>query len=126
LRLEDDTIAMVEVLLRWQHPKMGLLMPDDFIPMAEETGLIAPIGRRVLGTTCRQLRGWLDRHPLAMTPAMTPAMPLVACVNVSAGQLRYPDLLHEGDPRSRRVGSRRVTWSWILPRAPWWRTCRRA
>jgi len=87
LRLEDDTIAMVEVLLRWQHPQRGLLMPDDFIPMAEESGLIAPIGRWVLETTCRQLRGWLDRHPRAM--------PLVACVNVSAGQLRYPDLLHE-------------------------------
>jgi EAL domain-containing protein (putative c-di-GMP-specific phosphodiesterase class I) len=55
--------------------------------MAEETGLIAPIGRWVLGETCRQLRRWLDRHPQAVPP--------VACVNVSAGQLRYPDLLHE-------------------------------
>ena len=87
IRLDDDTIAMIEVLLRWQHPQRGLLMPGEFIPMAEETGLIAPIGRWVLGETCRQLRGWLDRHPQGM--------PLVACVNVSAGQLRYPGLLHE-------------------------------
>jgi EAL domain-containing protein (putative c-di-GMP-specific phosphodiesterase class I) len=87
IRLDDDSIAMVEVLLRWQHPQKGLLMPDEFIPMAEETGLIVPMGRWVLGETCRQLRGWLERHPRAGT--------LVACVNVSAGQLRYPDLLHE-------------------------------
>jgi diguanylate cyclase (GGDEF)-like protein/PAS domain S-box-containing protein len=87
IRLQDDTIAMVEVLLRWQHPQRGLLLPGDFIPMAEETGLIAPIGRWVLRKTCRQLREWLDRHPRAM--------PLVACVNVSAGQLTYPDLLHD-------------------------------
>jgi diguanylate cyclase (GGDEF)-like protein/PAS domain S-box-containing protein len=87
IRLDDDTIAMVEVLLRWQHPQRGLLMPDEFIPMAEETGLIAPVGRWVLGETCRQLRRWLDHHPRAGS--------LVACVNVSAGQLRYPDLLHD-------------------------------
>jgi EAL domain-containing protein (putative c-di-GMP-specific phosphodiesterase class I) len=62
-------------------------MPDNFIPMAEETGLIVPIGKWVLEKTCRQLRRWQDRYPRAM--------PLVACVNVSAGQLRYPDLLHE-------------------------------
>ena len=87
IRLEDDTIAMVEALLRWQHPQKGLQMPGSFIPVAEETGLIAAIGRWVIGETCRQLARWQVRYPRAM--------PLVACVNVSAGQLRYPDLLND-------------------------------
>ncbi|HEX5849726.1 MAG TPA: PAS domain-containing protein [Rubrobacter sp.] len=87
IRLEDDTIAMVEALLRWQHPQRGLQMPGSFIPVAEETGLIAVIGRWVIGETCRQLARWQERYPRAR--------PLVACVNVSAGQLRYPDLLHD-------------------------------
>ncbi len=87
VRLKDDAIAAVEVLLRWQHPRRGLLMPSEFIPMAEETGLIAPIGEWVLKEACRRLKEWQDRHQ--------PALPLVACVNVSAGQLRYPDLLQE-------------------------------
>ena len=87
IRLEDDTIAEVEVLLRWQHPQRGLLMPAEFIPMVEETGLIAPVGRWVLKEACRQVKEWQDRYP--------PATSLIACVNVSAGQLRYPDLLHD-------------------------------
>ena len=85
--LKDDTIAEVEVLLRWQHPHRGLLMPGEFIPLAEETGLIVPIGAWVLKEACRQMKEWQDRYP--------PALPLVACANVSVGQLRYPDLLHE-------------------------------
>ena len=85
--LKGDTISRFEVLLRWQHPQRGLLMPDDFIPMAEETGMIVPIGEWVLQETCRQVKEWQDRPPSAT--------PLVACVNVSAGQLRNPDLLHE-------------------------------
>jgi EAL domain-containing protein (putative c-di-GMP-specific phosphodiesterase class I) len=84
---EEDTITEVEALLRWEHPKRGLLLPEEFISLAEKTGLIMPIGRWVLKEACRQVKEWQDRYP--MLP------PLVACVNVSAGQLRYPDLLHD-------------------------------
>jgi diguanylate cyclase (GGDEF)-like protein len=88
VRLQEvDTIAEVEALLRWQHPQDGLVMPGDFIPLAEETGLIVPIGTWVLKETCRQVKEWQERYPTAP--------PLVACVNVAAGQLRYPDLLHD-------------------------------
>jgi diguanylate cyclase (GGDEF)-like protein/PAS domain S-box-containing protein len=85
--LKGDTVSRFEVLLRWQHPQRGLLMPDEFIPMAEETGMIVPVGEWVLQETCRQVKEWQDRYPSAT--------PLVACVNVSAGQLRNPDLLQE-------------------------------
>lgn len=84
---EVETVVEVEALVRWEHPQRGLLMPDEFIPLAEETGLIVPVGRWVLREACRQVKEWQERHP--MTP------PLVACVNVSAGQLRYPDLLND-------------------------------
>jgi len=84
---EEATVAEVEALLRWEHPRRGLLMPDEFIPLAEQTGLIVSIGRWVLKETCRQAKEWQERYP--KTP------PLVACVNVAAGQLRYPDFLHD-------------------------------
>ena len=81
VRLQEvDTIVEVEALLRWEHPQRGLLMPAEFIPMAEETGLIVPIGRWVLKEACRQVKEWHFRFP--QQP------PLVACVNVSARQLR--------------------------------------
>jgi EAL domain-containing protein (putative c-di-GMP-specific phosphodiesterase class I) len=86
---EEDSIAEVEALLRWEHPQRGLLLPEEFISLAEETGLILPLGRWILREVCRQVKEWQDRYP--RTP------PLVACVNVSAGQLRYPDLLNDVD-----------------------------
>ena len=73
-----------EALVRWQHPTRGLLGPGEFIPLAEQTGLIVPLGRWVLAEACRQGRSWRDLHP--DTP------PLLS-VNVAARQLRASELL---------------------------------
>ncbi|MDO9197130.1 bifunctional diguanylate cyclase/phosphodiesterase [Rhodoferax sp.] len=73
-----------EVLLRWQHPQHGLVMPEQFIPTAEETGLILPIGEWVLRTACEQLKAW-------STDPVTGKF--VLSVNVSARQFRQPDFV---------------------------------
>jgi len=56
----DDIIVGVEALLRWNSPELGAVRPDEFIPVAENTGLISPIGAWVLETACRQMKLWLD------------------------------------------------------------------
>ncbi|MDZ4201969.1 MAG: EAL domain-containing protein [Gallionella sp.] len=73
-----------EVLLRWNHPRRGLVSPMDFIPLAEENGLILPIGLWVLDTACAQIKAWQDRPSLRG---------LVLAVNVSARQFRQPDFV---------------------------------
>nr|MDP2190628.1 EAL domain-containing protein [Rhodoferax sp.] len=73
-----------EVLLRWQHPQRGLVFPDQFIPIAEESGLIVPIGEWVLRTACEQLKVW------ASNPATEN---LLLSVNVSPRQFRQPDFV---------------------------------
>ncbi len=74
-----------EALVRWQHPERGIVSPDDFIPLAEETGLILPIGLRVLRDACGQLRKW-QQYSLSNRD-------LIMSVNLSGKQLMQPDLI---------------------------------
>ncbi len=84
LSLEDGRIAGFEALVRWQHPERGLLLPAAFLEVAEETGLIVPIGSWVLQEACRQLGAWRASSP-----------PLVMSVNLSSRQASQPDLVQE-------------------------------
>jgi diguanylate cyclase (GGDEF)-like protein len=74
-----------EALVRWQHPERGIISPDDFVPLAEETGLILPIGLRVLRDACHQLRKW-QQYSVSNRG-------LIMSVNLSGKQLTQPDLI---------------------------------
>lgn len=80
--LRSGRICGVEALVRWQHPERGLVPPAEFIPMAEDTGLIEPLGEWVLRTAAREVRDWQERG--------LPALNL--SVNLSPRQFRHPDL----------------------------------
>jgi EAL domain-containing protein (putative c-di-GMP-specific phosphodiesterase class I) len=85
VNLETGRVLGVEALLRWQHPELGNIPPGDFIPIAEETGLIVPIGRFVLEHACRQGKEWQARQP--------EGEPIYVSVNLSARQFRQPGLV---------------------------------
>ena len=85
--LAPERIVGVEALLRWIHPERGLIPPDDFIPLAEETGLIVPIGRWVIMEACRQAAVWQTQFG--------ESGPFSMSVNVSARQLERPGLVDE-------------------------------
>jgi len=87
VRLEDRTIAGFEALLRWDHPRFGRLSPVDFIPIAEETGLILDLTLFALERTARELAAW--QRAIDVTP------PIFASVNVSSRQLLRHELLHD-------------------------------
>jgi diguanylate cyclase (GGDEF)-like protein len=78
-RIDRDEIVGFEALVRWEHPRLGLLLPDRFIGVAEETGLIVPLGRWVLESACAQVRVW-DRF-------FSSGPPRYVTVNVAAAQL---------------------------------------
>src|SRR4051794_27603722 len=85
VRLSDGEVSGVEALLRWRHPERGLVPPDQFIPFAEEMGLIVPIGRWVLREGCRQAK---------TLQAMRPSdPPLTMSVNLSVKQLQHSDIV---------------------------------
>jgi diguanylate cyclase (GGDEF)-like protein/PAS domain S-box-containing protein len=75
-----------EALVRWQHPERGMISPADFIPLAEETGLILPLGHWVMETACYQLASWASNPEMAH---------LTVAVNVSARQFRLPNIVEQ-------------------------------
>ena len=86
VRLDDLQMTGVEALVRWQLPTGQRLLPDEFIPLAEETGLIVPLGRMVLHDSCRQAALW---H------AANPSTRLLMSVNLADRQVREPSIVHD-------------------------------
>ncbi len=84
--LRDEAIVGMEALVRWNHPDHGLLPPVAFLPLAEETGLIVPVGRFVLRRACESLRSWQEKQPQHRS--------LYVSVNLGAQELSAPDLAH--------------------------------
>jgi EAL domain-containing protein (putative c-di-GMP-specific phosphodiesterase class I) len=87
MRLEDARVVGAEALVRWHHPTRGVVGPAEFIPAAERTGLIVPLGRYVLRESCHQIAAWLAEFG---PDALREAGP-----NVSAQQLHNPDFVSE-------------------------------
>jgi diguanylate cyclase (GGDEF)-like protein len=83
--LESGTIIGFEALVRWRHPVHGFISPGEFIPLAEETGLIIPLGKWILQEACRQLSVWQAQFPTYP--------PLTMSINLSGQQLTQPDLV---------------------------------
>ncbi len=83
--LADNRLTGFEALLRWKHPQRGVLSPAEFLPVAEESGLIIPIDRWVLQTACRQIKEWQEKYPLDP--------PLAVSVNLTGKQIAQPDFV---------------------------------
>ena len=94
--IDGGRIAGAEVLVRWQHPQRGMVSPAEFIPLAEETGLILPLGQWVLETACRQLSLWARR---------TETAGFTLAVNVSAHQFRQADFVERVLAALKRTGA---------------------
>jgi diguanylate cyclase (GGDEF)-like protein/PAS domain S-box-containing protein len=92
--LDTERIVGFEALLRWDHPELGTVAPERFIPIAEETGMIIPIGEWVLDQACATAAEWIARHQT----------PLTMAVNISARQLASPDLVDQVRRALRTTG----------------------
>ncbi len=84
--LRTGQLEGVEALVRWEHPRFGPLLPQQFIPLAEETGLIVRLGHWVLRESCRQVKRWREARP---------GVPLTIAVNISGRQLHELDIVRE-------------------------------
>jgi len=91
--LPDEGVCEVEALVRWRHPRRGLLTPFHFIAIAEESGLIVRLGQHVLQTACRDVRVWQRDHP-----------GLIVSVNLSARQFQHPGLIEDVEDVLRKTG----------------------
>ena len=85
ISFDSGRLAGFEALIRWNHPLRGFVGPAEFIPIAEDNGMINPIGRWVLQEACRQMREWQQQHP--------GGLPLTISVNLSGKQFSQPDLI---------------------------------
>ena len=103
ISMADGRVDMVEALVRWRHPTMGMLSPADFLDVAEETGLIVPLGKLVLREACRHIRRWRDQFDDKM----------MVSVNLSAAQLALPEPARRNPPGHDRGRQD--------PGASWWR-----
>lgn len=84
IQIDSNKMIGVESLIRWHHPLLGVISPTKFIPLAEETGLIVPIGEWIIHTACAQNKAWQEKgYP-----------PLKVSVNLSGRQFKEPDLVH--------------------------------
>jgi diguanylate cyclase (GGDEF)-like protein/PAS domain S-box-containing protein len=87
VEVASGTIVGMEALVRWEHPEHGLVLPEEFVPLAEESGLITQLGRQVLEEACTQLKEWQEQYPSDQ--------PLTMSVNLSTYQLRQPQMIQD-------------------------------
>jgi diguanylate cyclase (GGDEF)-like protein/PAS domain S-box-containing protein len=95
-QVELGRLTGVEALIRWRHPSRGLVPPDEFIPMAEETGLILPLGEWILKAACTQIAAWANREQQSH---------FAVAVNISALQFRQPEFVEQVLAALSRAGS---------------------
>jgi diguanylate cyclase (GGDEF)-like protein/PAS domain S-box-containing protein len=95
-QVDSTGLIGAEALIRWQHPVRGIVPPNEFIPLAEETGLILPLGNLILETACAQIAAWIDRGVLAQVQIG---------VNISARQFSRPDFVEHVLATIARTGA---------------------
>lgn len=96
ITLDTYTVSGVEALVRWNHPTRGLLMPGEFVPIAEESALIVEMGRQVLHVACQQVAGWNDRRP--------GEAPLEISVNIASRQIQDGSIVNDVREALERSG----------------------